>query len=150
MVACPFGCLGYEYERPLAPRVRKCELCAERTALGKLPACVEICPVEALSYGRRADLLAIAHERIAARPDRYVDHVYGEREAGGTSWLYISGRPFSRLGFPNVPNRSEAEVTEAIQHGIFRGFAAPIALAGVLAAVYGATKRGEPRKGPSS
>lgn len=140
MVACPFGCIGYEYERALAPRVRKCELCPSRTAAGKLPACVEICPVEALTYGRRSELLAIARERIAAHPERYVDGVYGEREAGGTSWLYIAGRPFEELGFPRVPNHSQATVTEGIQHGVFRGFAAPIALAGLLAATYDLTK----------
>ena len=33
-------------------------------------------------------------------PDRYVDHIYGEREVGGTSWLYISCVPFEQLGFP--------------------------------------------------
>ena len=49
--------------------------------------CQEVCPVEALVYGRRTDLLRIAHERIGNHPDRYVDHVYGETERGGTSWL---------------------------------------------------------------
>jgi Fe-S-cluster-containing dehydrogenase component len=119
MMACPFGCLGYEYDRKLTPRVRKCELCHERTREGRLPACVETCPVEALTYGRRSELLTIARERIAAHPERYADHIYGEHEAGGTSWLYIADRPFAELGFPRVANRSQAEVTEAIQHGIF-------------------------------
>ncbi len=141
LVACPFGCLGYEYDRVLTARVRKCELCRDRTAAGKLPACVEMCPVEALTYGRRSELLAIAHERIAAHPDRYVDHVYGEREAGGTSWLYLAGTGFADLGFPRVADRSLAEVTEAIQHGIFKYFAAPLALGGLLAATYTITKR---------
>ena len=45
-------------------------------------------------------MLAEAHKRIADRPDRYIDHVYGEKELGGTSVLYISRVPFEKLGFP--------------------------------------------------
>ncbi|MFO0829470.1 MAG: 4Fe-4S dicluster domain-containing protein [Phycisphaerales bacterium] len=144
MVACPFERLAYEYDRRLTPRVRKCELCRHRTADGKLPACVEICPVEALSYGRRADLLRIAHERIAKHPEQYVDHVYGETEAGGTAWLYLSGVPFADyapLGLPSLGDRSPAERTEKIQHTIFKGFAAPIALAALLATLNKLTHR---------
>jgi formate dehydrogenase iron-sulfur subunit len=29
-----------------------------------------------------------------------VDHVYGESEAGGTAWLYLSAVPFAQLGLP--------------------------------------------------
>ena len=32
-------------------------------------------------------------------PDRYVDHLYGETEAGGSAWMYLSGVPFEDLGF---------------------------------------------------
>lgn len=142
MMACPFERLSYEYASALTPRVRKCELCQHRTAVGQLPACVEICPVEALVYGNRKELLDYAHERIAEHPDRYVDHVYGETEGGGTSWLYLADRPFADLGFPTLGPRSRAEITEAIQHGIFQGFAAPIALAGLLAGFNFLTKRG--------
>ncbi|MBZ0173060.1 MAG: 4Fe-4S dicluster domain-containing protein, partial [Phycisphaerales bacterium] len=140
MVACPFEILTYEYDRKVTPRVRKCELCSERTAQGGLPACVEMCPVEALTYGRRTDLIALAHDRIADHPERYVDHVYGETEAGGTSWLYIAGKPFEQLGFPTLAHTSPAAMSEAIQHGIFRGFAAPMVVGGLLAAVYGLTR----------
>ena len=30
----------------------------------------------------------IARARIAAEPDKYVHHIYGEHEVGGTGWLY--------------------------------------------------------------
>lgn len=148
MVACPFERLAYEYDRKVTPRVRKCELCRHRTEKGQVPACVEICPVEALQYGRRADLLRIAHERIGDHPDRYVDRVYGEFEGGGTSWLYLSGRPFeelARAGFPALPDRSPAERTESIQHGIFKFGAAPAVLACLLATLNKVT--GGHRKG---
>lgn len=133
MMACPFERLAYEYDSKLTPRVRKCDLCRERTRLGKRPACVEMCPVEALTFGPREELLRIAHARIAAHPDKYVDHVYGETEVGGTSWLYLSSVPFDQLGFPTLGPKSPARTTETIQHGIFAGFAAPIGLATLLA-----------------
>ncbi len=145
MVACPFERLTYEFESRLTPRVRKCEFCQHRTARGELPACVEICPVEALQYGRRRDLLRIAHERIAAHPDRYVDHVYGEVEGGGTSWLYLSPVTFETLaevGLPPLPSRSPAERSERIQHAIFKGFAGPLAVAAVLATLHRVTRKG--------
>ena len=98
MIACPFEIPTYEYDKALTPRIRKCTMCHPRVVEGKLPGCVEICPNEALSFGKRKDLIKIARERIRKYPDRYVDHIYGEHEMGGTSWLYLSGVPFKELG----------------------------------------------------
>jgi len=73
-------------------------MCFSRRAEGKLPACVENCPAEALIYGTRRDLLKEARKRIVENPDQYVDHIYGEQEAGGTGFLYLSAVPFEELG----------------------------------------------------
>ena len=73
-------------------------MCYPRISKGLLPGCVESCPTEALTYGKRKDLLRIARERIRRFPNRYVDHIYGEQEMGGTSWLYISAVPFNAVG----------------------------------------------------
>jgi formate dehydrogenase iron-sulfur subunit len=96
MVACPFDVPKYEYDSN-APRVRKCSFCADRQAAGLKPACAEVCPSGALTFGRRSELLELAKTRIYTNPGRYVHHVYGEHEAGGTSWLYISDVPFEKL-----------------------------------------------------
>ena len=98
MVACPFEIPTYEYDKALTPRVTKCTMCHPLVQEGKLPGCVEACPTEALSFGKRGDLLKIARERIRKDPDNYIDHIYGEQEMGGTSWLYISNVPFRELG----------------------------------------------------
>lgn len=98
MIACPFDIPTFEYDKVLAPRIRKCTMCYPRLIEGKLPGCVLACPKEALSFGKRTGLIKIARERIRKYPDRYVDHIYGEHEMGGTSWLYLSGVPFKELG----------------------------------------------------
>ncbi len=121
--ACPFGAPTIDYWNLATPQVRKCTFCIERqeTEIDQLeldgkplsgaalarhreslhtPACVKACPTDALRFGDRDALLAEAKRRIAAEPDRYVDHVYGETEAGGTGWLYLARVPFEKLGFP--------------------------------------------------
>lgn len=95
MVACPFGIPKYEFAKTV-PTVRKCS-CAERQAQGKPPAVLENCPAGALTFGKRDELLEEAKKRIYQSPDKYVHHIYGEEEAGGTSWLYISDVPFESL-----------------------------------------------------
>ncbi len=99
MLACPFDVPAYEYNEPLNPQVTKCTLCFDRISQGSVPACVEICPAQVMTFGKRSDLINLAHKRIIDNPDKYVDHVYGEHEVGGTSWLYLSSVPFDQIGF---------------------------------------------------
>jgi len=133
MIACPFQIPAYEYADPLTPRVMKCTMCTERTLEeGRAPACVEMCPPEALVFGRRSELLELAHRRIVENPDRYHPEVIGEHIAGGTSWLMITDRPASEIDIPDLPDESPAVITETIQHGIFKGFTGPLMLFGIL------------------
>jgi formate dehydrogenase iron-sulfur subunit len=113
MIACPFNVPAYDYDSALEPKIVKCVMCYDRIKEGGMPACAEACPMGAVTFGKREDLLKLAKKKIRKQPDRYIDHVYGEREAGGTSWLYISGRPFEELGFPpDVPMRPPIEYTK--------------------------------------
>jgi formate dehydrogenase beta subunit len=134
-MACPFGVPKFEWTKALAPKIVKCEFCKERLAEGKEPACTEACPRQAVIFGRRADLLREAHRRIDENPDFYVNRVYGESEAGGTQVLYLSHVPFEKLGLPMFDDTPVPSTARRIQHGVYRGFIAPIALYGVLAAV---------------
>jgi formate dehydrogenase beta subunit len=144
MVACPFQIPAYEYHNALTPEVRKCTFCFERiTNEGKAPGCASICPVEAITFGRRAELLETAKERIRKDPARYVDHVYGEHEVGGTSWLYVSGVPFERIGFQKLPADPPPKTTETIQHALFSYLWSPALLFGALGGVMALTHRGE-------
>ncbi len=98
MIACPFNIPTYEYDQPLTPRIRKCDLCQKRLEQGLLPGCVAACPKEALAFGQRSQLIDLASRRILDQPERYIQHIYGENEMGGTSWLYLSGVPFAAVG----------------------------------------------------
>ncbi len=100
--ACPYGIPRYEwYER--VPTVRKCNLCVKRISEGRPPACVEACPEKATIFGSRTEMLAEAHRRLAAEPNRYQPRVYGEHEVGGTSILYLSDIPLDFLAWkPNL------------------------------------------------
>lgn len=100
MVACPFYIPTFRYSSAFEPRIFKCIFCYDtRLKHGRPPACVEACPQGALLFGRRKDLLRVARRRIARNRHRYVDHIYGEYEAGGTSWLYLSSVDFEKVGF---------------------------------------------------
>lgn len=136
MVACPFEIPAYEYHNPITPRVMKCTFCHERVAgEGKLPGCAEICPVEAITFGRRATLLDIARERIKKNPGRYLDHIYGEHEVGGTSWMYLSAQPFEKLGFNKLPEKPMPQLAESIQHSLFSYLWSPVVLFGMLSGI---------------
>jgi len=104
IMACPFKVPKYQWDRPV-PVVGKCVMCFARLGHGQPPACASVCPTGATRFGDRAALIREARERIAAESGRYVDHIYGLEEAGGTSVLMLAGVPFARLGMPdNLPN----------------------------------------------
>jgi formate dehydrogenase iron-sulfur subunit len=132
MVACPFGVPKYEWHK-LLPRVQKCTMCNDRVVAGLPTACAEACPTGATKFGDRDELIAEARQRLRDNPGKYVDHIYGEKEAGGTSWLYLSGINFDQAGFdttvgnePIISNVKEflgvVPMVLAIWPALFTGF----------------------------
>jgi formate dehydrogenase iron-sulfur subunit len=98
MAACPFGVPKYEWSKAL-PAVRKCDMCSDRVAAGKMTACAEVCPTGATKFGERAELIAEAKKRLHDNPGNYVNHIYGLEEVGGTSVLLLSSVPFEKFGY---------------------------------------------------
>ncbi len=135
MVACPFQVPAYEYHNALTPQVRKCTFCYQYVQEGGLPACAQVCPREVMTFGKREELLALARWKMKKNPGRYVDHIYGEHEVGGTSWLYLASEPFENIGFPKLGTKAPPRVTETIQHTLFQYFAAPIILYATLGGI---------------
>ena len=157
--ACPWGVPTAEWDS-LAPKIQKCTHCADREsqplplsrngqALSDIeskqfrenvvvPACVKACPADALQFGQREDLLNEARKRIAAKPDKYVNHIYGEKEAGGTSVMYLSSVPFEQLGFPDVGTSSYPRLSAFALHAVPP---AVMAVGAVLSGAYAFLKR---------
>jgi Fe-S-cluster-containing dehydrogenase component len=143
-VACPYNVPRFEWDKP-NPKIVKCEMCAHLIADGGQPACVTACPRAAIIYGDYQELLAEAKGRIAAAPGRYEPNVYGEVEGGGTQVLYLShaGVPFTALGLPDLGAVPVPHLPESVQHLVYKGFVAPVALYTALAAVMWRNRRTE-------
>jgi formate dehydrogenase iron-sulfur subunit len=134
MLACPFDVPTFTWNRGLfkGAVIRKCTFCIDRVSAGLETACAKTCPARALLFGERDDLIAEAEARLQAHPDKYVPHIYGKEEAGGTNVLYISHIPFEELGMPSL---GEAPVQERSEQIMER--ATPAALVGMLVGLGG-------------
>lgn len=141
MVACPFQIPSFEFEKAIEPNISKCDLCYTRIEKGQLPACVEICPVETMTFGLRKDLVEVARKKIKTYPERYINHIFGENEVGGTGWMYLASSKFDKLDFPKLGNNPAPGVSESIQHGIFAYFIPPIALYALLGGIMWLNKK---------
>jgi len=144
MVSCPFDAPKFEYNSP-NPKIEKCDMCFDRVKEGKLPACVENCPAEALKFGNRRELIAEARKRIAEYPGMYHDVIYGEHEAGGTGWLYLSAVPFEELGFNTaIQKKPYPELTKGFLYSVPSVFVlAPALLLGIHSATKNNNKTDE-------
>lgn len=159
MWACPWGVPSADWDT-LKPKIHKCTHCEDRCGQPlpesrngaplsdwekqlfgdtiDVPACVKACPADALRYGDREEMLELARDRMAGQPGNYVDHIYGEKEAGGTTVLYLSAVPFSKLGFPDVGTASFPARTSWALHAVPP---AVMALGAMLGGIYGFLKR---------
>jgi Fe-S-cluster-containing dehydrogenase component len=155
VAACPFGVPRFTFDTP-DPKISKCQLCAHRLEQGGYAACAEVCPTGATLFGPVAELKKEIARRRALRPGtktvfprgkigggdtyegvvgRYVDHVYGEKEIGGTQVLHLSGVPFALLDKPELPDVAPAQISESMQHAIYNHLIAPLGFLGVLGAL---------------
>ena len=134
-ISCPFDVPRFEWTK-FNPKIVKCELCRHRLPNGDQPACTEVCPVGAVIFGTRVQLLQEAHRRIAAHPGKYYqDRVYGEHDLGGTQVIYLSHVPFAKLGLPETGNESPAHYGSKVHSVIYKGMAVPVMVYAGLAAL---------------
>ncbi len=157
MTACPYNVPQFEYDNPFG-RIYKCEMCnqagVERIDKGGMTGCAEVCPTGATLFGSREALLDEAKRRLGLKPGEiyayprgdvrnpysrhektipeYRQHIWGEKEAGGTNVMHISSIPFDKLGMPPLPERSYASISESVQHTLYSYLALPAVLLGGL------------------
>jgi len=131
-VACPFGIPKFEWESN-TPKIVKCQLCNHRYKDGGIAACCEFCPTGASIFGPVKELREEAKRRLALKfgseysyptatvdsshrlpktVSKYIDHVYGLTEAGGTQYLLLAGVPFDKLGYnPDITDEAYPDMT---------------------------------------
>jgi Fe-S-cluster-containing dehydrogenase component len=149
-VACPYNVPKFQWDTA-TPEIVKCELCNHMLARGEEPGCVQACPKEAVIYGTYDELLADARQRIADHPAEYYPQgdpqIFGDTEGGGTQVLYLADVAFEKLGLPELGDDGVGVQARTIQHGIYRGFIAPVALYGILGAVLWRNRRAAKKEG---
>lgn len=153
MVGCPYNVPQFEYNNPFG-QIQKCQMCnqagLERIDKGGMTACAEVCPTGATLFGPRKELLAEARRRTELKPGEtynyprgditkpynhheksipnYKQHIWGEKEAGGTNVMHISAVSFDKLGMPPLGERSAASIAEGVQHTLYNYMALPAAV----------------------
>jgi len=129
----------------------KCDLCRERLAAGKLPGCIEACPRQAMLIGPRKGIFAQTDERAKAMGG----YIYGKKENGGTSTLYVSPVPFAALNatMKKQPGRPDMKAerrrmadTDRMGKAVLQAPLYGIA-AGVVGAFVSLSRRKDRRKG---
>lgn len=144
MVSCPFDVPKFEYHSA-NPKIQKCDMCYDRIQTGGIPICAEICPADAIMYGKRRDLIKEARKRIYENPGVYDDVIYGEHEAGGTGFLYLTPTPISELGFnASIQKSSYPELSKGFLFSVPTVF---VLLPPILLGIHEATKNTHLKEG---
>ena len=131
--SCPYKIPRFDFNKRVT---RKCTMCYDRIPLVK-PACVAACPVSALDFGLRKDVLLQAKKRV----ESIGGYLLGEYEAGGADFLFILPAKPDELGLVVAPKKVVNEDLDKI-----RISSSGILAAGVLAGlmyVYSRTGEGE-------
>jgi hypothetical protein len=138
MVSCPFNIPKFEYHSS-NPTITKCDMCYGRIKMGAVPTCAAGCPGDALTFGTRRELLAEARKRIIENPKDYADYIYGEHEAGGTGWLYLSSVKPEEVEFKTtLLNSSYPALSKGFLYAVPSVF---VLLPPALLGIYQATKK---------
>ena len=101
---CDLECVKYcSYDVPkpeMGPdgeeycRVFKCRLCYDRIEDGKTPACATTCPTGAISFGDKADVVALAEARVKELGGEA--NIYPNTD-GNSMWILLAGNAVYNL-----------------------------------------------------
>ena len=100
--ACPYGVITYSEKTRTS---HKCTLCNDRIHNGLGTACAAACPTGSILFGDVPDLKAKADARLAKLRalGEAKTNLYGLREAGGLSVLYLLRDDPAVYGLPESP-----------------------------------------------
>lgn len=101
---CPFGVPKIDKERN---KSTKCDLCEDRIENGMIPSCAQTCTANAILWGTREEMTAIAKKRVEELKKTYPNaQLYGVDKSngtGGTTMMYILTDKPSVFGLPENP-----------------------------------------------
>jgi len=80
--ACPWNVITKDQ---INRKASKCTMCSDRISEDKQPFCVQDCPADALAFGLSEEISTKAKDRANA----VGGYIYGDKEAGGGSVLYV-------------------------------------------------------------
>jgi len=93
--ACPWEVITKD---EITQKSAKCTMCSDRVTQDKRPFCVQACPTEALDFGISKEI----SEKARNRAQEKNGYVYGDREAGGGSVLYVLKEEKNTYGVRDV------------------------------------------------
>lgn len=131
--SCPYKVPRFDFEKRIT---RKCTLCYDRIPQ-VAPACVAACPVIALEFGPRDEILKKARVRV----DEVGGYLLGEYEAGGTDFLTILPAKPEDIGLVVAPKKVVNEDLDKIRISGY-GFLTAAVIAGLMY-IYSRTGEGE-------
>jgi Fe-S-cluster-containing dehydrogenase component len=76
VLACPFGVPELYTDQLL---MMKCDMCYDRSSVGKKPMCATVCPSQALFFGTREEVLAIRPQSMPTNRFRFGDQTITTR-----------------------------------------------------------------------
>ena len=126
--SCPYKVPRFDFEKRVS---RKCTLCYDRIPLLNYmkPACVAACPVGALHFDLKEDIILEAKKRVDRR--RQPSYILGLRESGGTDIVTILPAKPENMGLVVAPEKVVNQNLDKIRITA-SGFAGASALAGVM------------------
>ncbi|ACB84134.1 4Fe-4S dicluster domain-containing protein [Natranaerobius thermophilus] len=86
--ACPYNAIKYDRKKGVN---EKCTLCTELINAGSEPLCKQECPVDAIYFGTREEMLELGREKVSDLKDQGYDKamLYGDDEFDGLAVLGV-------------------------------------------------------------
>ena len=118
-IGCQYCVTGCPFDIPRfdagTRKVSKCNMCVDRVEAGLEPACVKTCPTNAIAWGSKHDMLALAEKKVETMKARGYRHaaVYNPAGVGGTHMMYVvpHGDRLADYSLPSDPTASPAPLT---------------------------------------
>lgn len=117
-IGCQYCVSGCPFDIPrfdkTTKRVYKCNMCIDRVEAGLEPACVKTCPTNAISWGTKDDMLALATGKVETLKERGFANaaVYDPTGVGGVHMMYVvpHGNRLAEYDLPEDPVASPGPI----------------------------------------